>query len=110
MKNIFILLLLAAGGYGVYWAIEEYSGKAVTRAAREVSGDHLKRAQRQLERSADRIEKVKVETVRDAVVRFKADNARLPESLDELVRSGYLNSFPAGISYDAVSGEVSAGG
>lgn len=109
MKNIFILLLLAASGYGVYWAFEEYSGKAATRAAREVSGDHLKRAQRQLERSADRIERVKAETVRNAVARFKVDKARLPESLDELVRSGYLDHVPSGVSYDAASGEVGAG-
>lgn len=70
----------------------------------------MKRAQRQLERSADKIERVKAETVRNAVARFKADNARLPDSLDELVRSGYLDSVPAGVSYDPASGEVGTGG
>ena len=108
MRMILGLALFVAAIYGVYRWIEYESGNAITRTAKEMSGGQLERAQRTVDRARGKMANASIQFVKDAIRMFKVEYKRNPESLDELVDTGYLNSVPTGVEYDSDTGEVSA--
>lgn len=108
MRMIFGLALFGAAIYGVYRWIEYESGNAITRTAKEMSGGQLERAQRTVNRARENMAGASRQFVKDAIRMFKVEYKRNPESLDELVDTGYLNSVPTGVEYDSETGEVTA--
>ncbi len=106
MKNILILIVLAGLAYGVYHWLESYSGGAVTRATKEIAGGQLTRGQKAIERTRKKIGEVNVGTIVDAIRKFREQNGRNPESLQELYEEEFLYAIPHGVSYDPSTGEV----
>lgn len=109
MRNILIVAGLAALAYGGYRWFESSTGGAIDKAAREVGGERLRRGQRMAGRVEEKMGEVKLKKVRDAVRAFAERFGRNPASLQEMVDEGHLDACPAGVKYDAETGEVSAG-
>jgi hypothetical protein len=106
MKKLLFLIVLAGACYGLYNWFESYSGDAIKRTTEQAAGGQLVRGQQIIENSANKIAGANLEVVRQAVGRFKEANGRNPASLQELVDKGALDSVPAGLNYDPVTGEV----
>ncbi len=104
MKKLLVIAVLAAGGYGIYWWLEQYAGKAVT----EATSGQVERGQEAVEKARTVAAGAAVQAVRSAVEAYRAATGSWPASLQELVDKGYLQNVPGGINYDPATGTVSA--
>ena len=110
MKKLLFIAILLAICYGIYAWLENQSGGAVTKTMQQAAGGQLVQGARAIESAREKVGQANVETVKAAVNRFKAEQGRLPSSLQEMVDKGYLDSVPGGLTYDSATGEVKAGG
>jgi len=105
MKNLLILAVLAAGGYGIYKWLDTYT--PAIDAANPAHQLQQGKAAEDVARS--KMSQATVETFQQAVNGFRDQNGRFPTSLQELVDKKMIESIPPGITYDPATGVVSAG-
>ncbi len=106
MRKLLVLAVLAGLGYGAWRFMDYFSGggKGPVNPATQ-----LKSGRTAADAATAAMAKAAVESVQRAVNGFRDAEGRLPASLQELVEKKYIESVPAGVTYDPATGTVSAG-
>jgi hypothetical protein len=104
MRVFSIIGLLFGAGLLAYFAMTQVNAsKASASAGDAASASALARS---VDKAKQAVALENVESVRRAVNMFKAQENRLPESLEQLVAKGMLSKVPEGLTYDPSTGEV----